>query len=177
VTKVNAWLAEEPGVVHISPVLHRDHHGTVSGMTLTCFASSRDPDYRLRFDRIALLGRFGLRSRDVGETLNAWTEQHPLRTRVTHQVFARMGQPTECWLLSKGPRDDGPVQHTPPRFRLSVWLHAVVALATLVGATSLVIGIGAVTHTSPWLDPFALVLGLLAAGVTIRPWPRPRRTA
>ena len=171
VAAVNRWLDCQPGLAQVSWSLQRDHHGIASGLTLTCFASSRDPGCAFRFERISLLrGRLGLRSHDVGHVLNRWADVHPDREIVSHVAFSRMHQPTECWLLSKGPRDSTPPVTVEPSARLGVWLRALFALALCVGIIILVAAAGSFTHTSQWLDGFALWAGIAGA-----PWMLRRR--
>jgi hypothetical protein len=145
VAELNRWLATEPGLVGVTSLIHRDRHGVVSGMTLTCAASSRPADGLFRVHRMLLAGTLGLRRRDVGTVLNEWSDAHPDLTRVRHQVLSSAGVPLECWLISHGPRSStvaaadarigGPVRF-PLAFRslaallffLASLFHAVMAV-------------------------------------------------
>lgn len=104
VEQVSRWMAMEPGLVHVAPVVHRDRSGVVRGATLTCLASSRPAVDTFRLFRLPLArGVMGVRHRDLGEVLNLWADEHPDHTRVSHQVLSSAGVPVECWLLAKGP--------------------------------------------------------------------------
>jgi hypothetical protein len=153
IEKLNAWLSAEPGLVHVHPQLHRDHHDVVSGATVDCYASSLDPGYAFRFDRINLLqGKLGMGSRDAGAMLNDWAEHHPQRTQLGHTVFARNGRPTECWLVSRGPRDDPPpAPFKPPRVRLGVPLTLFLGVMLFVGILTSIIIVASATNTLGWI--------------------------
>lgn len=110
VRQLNVWLAHQPGLLHVSFVVHRDRQGTVRGVTLTCVASSLPVLVTFQFHRLVLLRKsVGWSHVDPGEALNTWAENHPDRTRVGHVVLSAAGVPTECWLLSKGSLPDATV--------------------------------------------------------------------
>src|SRR5262249_44124170 len=132
--------------------------------------------YGLRFERISLLrGKLGLRSDNAGEVINGWIDRHPEREGVSFTVLTRAHQPTECWLLSKGPREGAP-EILSRSLRLSVWLRRLAALALVTTITSVVLVIGAVTHTGPWIDSFALLSGILGTAWLLRKMPARSRS-
>ena len=104
IVELNHWMTSEPGLCHVTPLIHRDRHGAVSGMTLTCTASSRRVDGVFQVHRMLLASALGLHRRELGVVLNEWSDAHPDLTRVSHQVLSSAGVPLECWLLSFGPR-------------------------------------------------------------------------
>ena len=169
VEKVNAWLQREPGLVHVEMRVHRDAHDIVSGMTLDCYASSRDPGYAFRIDRQSLLvGKTGFRSADVGETLNAWDERHPLRRRIDQVVFARNSRPTQCWVLSTGHREDS----EPDPFRapapLSGCVYPFVAFMLFVGILVSIVIAASATNTLGWVGPTSWPVAMVATFVILR---------
>ena len=174
VAELNAWLANQPGLVHVAPIIHRDHHGTVSGATLTCVASSRPATETFRFFRLPLLHHpWGVRRKDLGEVLNWWTDEYPDYTRASHQVISSSGVPIECWLLSKGPPAFDGMTAAAPSARVSrpplgdAWtvfslLAVLPILITISGAIG--VAINAPTWVALTIIPGSLLGALVYLG-------------
>jgi hypothetical protein len=168
IEKLNAWLSVEPGLVHVVPQIHRDHHDVVSVITVTRFASSRNPDFAFRLERVSLLiGKLRLHSRDVGEMLKDWAEAHTRRERVAHTVFARSGRPTQCWILSKGPRDDVAPEPFKERARFGIGLGLFFGVSLFVGIIATVIIIASITNTL-WFGVAAWPTACVGTPITLR---------
>ena len=162
VSELNEWMANQVGLVHVAPVIHRDYHGEVSGATLTCTASSRPATEIFRFFRLPLLSKpWGLRPKPVGEALNDWPDRYPDHTRVTHLVISSSGVPIECWVLAKGPPliDGAAVWNTTKVYKPilgTAWtVFSMIAVLPIVITISAAIAVG--IHAPVW------------AGITIIP--------
>lgn len=167
VSELNRWMANEPGLASVSPLVHRDRHGVVSGVTLTCKASSEPVDGVFRLHRLLLAGALGLHRRELGVVLNEWNDSHPDLTRVGHQVLSSAGVPLECWLLSFGPRSSSSAEadgtpRSPVRFPLA--FRSVVAVLFFLFVLLSVAAVGTATHTESWVDPFALAIAAFSTG-------------
>lgn len=167
VSELNAWLESQPGLVSVIPLIHRDRHGVVSGVTLTCKASSRPVDGVFRLHRMLLAGTLGIRRRELGTVLNEWGDKHPDLVRVGHQVLSSAGVPLECWLLSFGSRSspsaaDGAQAGGPVRFPLA--FRTLVALLFFMFVLLAIAAVGTATNTKSWVDPFALCIALFSTG-------------
>jgi hypothetical protein len=110
VATLNQWLAEEAGLLAVSPLLHRAVDG-IGAATLHCTASLSEVPYVFRFDRLSLVkGTLAARPvTDLGSALNEWKDTHREADVAWYQVFsAPNGRPTECWILSAVDRADAP---------------------------------------------------------------------
>ena len=115
IAELNYWLAVQPGLVAVAPILHRNGQGAVKGVTLTCTASSRPAPLVFRLDRMKLATGLGFKQRDLGPVLNEWHDAHPDSHRVQHFVMTGADGLAECWVLSTGPRQgEGPVEDPGP---------------------------------------------------------------
>ena len=122
--ELNAWLAEQPGLVRVAPIIHFDSHGVVRGATLTCTASSRPALESFRLFRLPLRRFIGRPRKDIGKDLNRWADEHPDLTRVGHQVMKSYGVPVECWVLARGPLLPDSVGNVLPRETTNSRTHA-----------------------------------------------------
>ena len=167
VSELNRWMANEPGLVAVLPLIHRDRNGVVSGMTLTCKASSGPVEGVFRLHRLLLAGTLGLRRRELGTVLNEWNDRHPDLDRVGHQVLSSVGVPLECWLLSFGPQlspyaDKDPRTGGPVRFPLA--FRSLVAVLFFFTVLLTVAAVGTATNTRSWVDPVAFAIAAFTTG-------------
>jgi hypothetical protein len=177
VEELNSWMATQPGLVRVAPIIHRDRYGTVRSATLTCYASSAPAVDTFRFFRLPLLiGKTGWKHRDLGEVLNGWADEHPDYKRVWHAVLSSAGVPTECWVLSVGP-PPLPVPSKPksPRFRGAVLRRRFGAVMLFAVVVALMAVVEEATHTAGALGGLTLLASLLVTGTIMRQWSRSRR--
>ena len=163
IAELNYWMATQPGLVGVAPLIHRDRQGAVKGVTLTCTASSRPAVLVFRFHRIKLAGSLGFKRQDLGAALNDWHDKNPTFERVHHIVLTSAGVPMECWVLSAGRRSEvetgnDPGQAPPVRLSRAVRLPAAALLwmvALGVVGAPLQASLGTV---GSWLSVFAASL-------------------
>jgi hypothetical protein len=113
IAELNYWLATQPGLVGVAPIVHRDRHGAVKGVTLTCTASSKAAQGVFQFHRLQLSRSLGAPRIDFGSALNQWHDNYPALTRVQHWVFTREDGSIESWVLSFGPPWAVPIGEDP----------------------------------------------------------------
>jgi hypothetical protein len=131
IAELNYWMATQPGLVGVAPIIHRNGQGLVKGVTLTCTASSRSVPLVFRFDRIKLAGSLGFKQRDLGPVLNQWNDEHPEFSRVLHRIIPGPDGLAECWVLSAGPKSavgDDPGPAPPVRLSRAVRIPATALL-------------------------------------------------
>jgi hypothetical protein len=174
VAQLNLWLAEQPGLVHVAPIIHFDNHGVARGATLTCTASSRPALETFQFFRLPLHRFFGRPRKDIGSDLNRWADRHPDLTRVSHQVTKSYGVPVECWVLARGPAVPVPQALVPPQevkkgdIRVATTGRVVVSILVFLALVATFMVIGAVTGTLVWTGPVTLVGALLGTRALFR---------
>lgn len=142
IAELNYWMATQPGLVGVAPIIHRNGQGAVKGVTLTCTASSRLAPRIFRFDRIKLASSLGFKHRDLGPVLNEWHDAHPEFDRVQHFMIAGADGLAECWVLSFGPRSSESLGRDPgsaPPLRLSPAVR-IPATALLWIAVLVIVG-------------------------------------
>lgn len=166
---VNAWLAEQPGLIDAWLTFHRGFGGEVTAITVTCAASGQPTTQALSLHRLPLTqGAVARRSRDLGTALNEWGHEHPDLAPVRQTVLQTAGVDLDCWVTASGPYV--PALAPSARDHRPLWLRAVESTLRAVpyllfcaALMSIVAVLGAIGGGDLWKVPTIIASLLLGA--------------
>jgi hypothetical protein len=97
--QMNAWLAEQPRLLHVGLMVHLHVQTIVRSATLMCVEGFSPYQLRFKIFRLPLTHGIFSRRQPVDEAFNTWSEEHPAFRRASHVVVSTAGTAVEVWVV------------------------------------------------------------------------------